>query len=384
MANATSNRTKREERAPQTGDALHLSLVAVELLAAVEGAKLRRFKMTAYTGAEIPRWWGRLILDTAGMEMGPKTPILLEHDDCDRVGFADKATKNPDGALILEGALSQVTPAGIEVAGLAAEGFPWQASVGVQGLVIEEVAPGATSQCNGRTVTGPITIFRRSRVFETSFTIAGADGATSAEVMSATGDKPPQNGDDTMDPKVLAIILALTPADLAKHAPELAEGLRAEGRTAGAEDAVKAERARLSALREEFGAERADEALEAAAAGKTVEAALADAFRASRKAPAPHKAPEVEEAKAKPGDKLRAKFGLPGVGFSGAKREAANGEGAPEGEDLSDLPVEERAERLWQAGGAKLHAEFGGSKGAHLAFLKSEERGAPRGSVRPR
>lgn len=388
MATATEKRT---DELAGAGAVVRLDLAPVEFLAATAEElaagkrKGRRFRMSAYTGATILRWWGSMVIDLDGIEAGSKTPILMAHDDQAIVGFSDREERGPRKGLVLEGVVSEATDEGRTVAALADEGFPWQASVGVAPLRFEEVLEGASAEVNGRTVQGPITIIRACRLLESSFVIAGADGATSAEVMSARrGEwvpetvrlsstvKPgaaaaPAEGSN-MDEKARALIVALSVAQFAEINPKVAEELRAEGE-ARAREALKA-------LKGELPAERVGFAVEAFLAGKDPTEALADLAREMLKAqaqapiaPLPTRREEqvpltAPAPAAKPGDALRAKHGLPGVGFNGAAREGG------EQVSLEGLPFDERVKLEWERLPLKARAEWGGKFEAFRGYAR--------------
>ncbi|MBF0496951.1 MAG: hypothetical protein HQK58_10330 [Deltaproteobacteria bacterium] len=59
-----------------------------------------------------------------------------------------------------------------------AQGLPWQASIRINPVEIEPVPLGQTVNVNGRAFTGPGEIWRKSRLREISFCIAGADSTT--------------------------------------------------------------------------------------------------------------------------------------------------------------------------------------------------------------
>ena len=145
----------------------------------------RRFSGVAYTGEPITNhpYWGTVAFDLSLIQVPDRMPILLNHDGDSIVGFSDEHAVTPEG-LVLGGVLSRATRAGQQVTALSDEGFPWQMSVRIQPSRIEELAVGATTQVNGRTLTGPAYIFRESSIVETSFTPTGWDSGTSATALS--------------------------------------------------------------------------------------------------------------------------------------------------------------------------------------------------------
>lgn len=144
----------------------------------------RAFKMLAYSGAAVQRWFGRMVFDLSGIELSKKrTPILKNHDSEQIVGMSDSIEIGEAG-LIISGKLSRKTIAAREVAELSDEGFPWQASIGMEISSVERLDADAKAIVNGREITGPAHIVRKSKLRESSFVPVGADGDTSGVVMS--------------------------------------------------------------------------------------------------------------------------------------------------------------------------------------------------------
>jgi hypothetical protein len=162
--------------------------VRAEVLKGVElskdGAEQRRFRMVAYSGATIGRYWGRLAIDLKGIACDSRLAILFEHNDEKPVGVCDKHALTDEG-LVLEGYFLQGNEDADKITAAADQGFPWKCSIGVRDFVLEEVLEGAKSECNGEEIDGPVTIARKSRLFETSWiTCNPADLATTGEVVS--------------------------------------------------------------------------------------------------------------------------------------------------------------------------------------------------------
>jgi len=159
---------------------------AMLLQPAEEGGK-PRFRLAAYSGGIIPNhwWWGNVALDLDGMAMGrPDIPVLREHISECLVGYADRVAVEPEG-LVVEGPFNLVTKDSKEVYELAKVGHPWQASIYfAEPHTIEEVSAGETAEVNGRTLTGPGTVFRKWRLREASFCTLGADENTSGRSLS--------------------------------------------------------------------------------------------------------------------------------------------------------------------------------------------------------
>jgi hypothetical protein len=152
----------------------------------------RRFRMLAYTGAEITRAYGKAIGDLSGIFMPSKLPILLNHDENAVVGYADRHEVTARG-LELSGVILESEPAGLRIVQLSASGYPLTASIGCTVERVERVEEGKSVRCNGRDVSGPATVWRKVRLFETSFITANpADKNTTAEALSARGRTPSQ------------------------------------------------------------------------------------------------------------------------------------------------------------------------------------------------
>ena len=142
--------------------------------------ELTGFSIDAYTGAVVSRPCGDLVLDLAGITCKQRMPILLNHDREKIVGYSEKVVK--EISLKVIGVFSKTTEAAKEVKGLAAESFPWQASVGVYPLSKKKIPVGKTELVNGKMLAGPVEVWLQSEVFETSFVALGADSATSIAV----------------------------------------------------------------------------------------------------------------------------------------------------------------------------------------------------------
>lgn len=146
--------------------------------------KLRKFKITAYTGGamQLEGFFHPVVVDLEGMATkSAALPILKSHQRDLIVGHTDaidiKASK-----INLSGVMSGIGDAAKEVAALADNGFPWQASIGATVQKLEFVAENQTAKANGKTFSGPVYIARKTVLAEVSFVPIGGDGATSASI----------------------------------------------------------------------------------------------------------------------------------------------------------------------------------------------------------
>lgn len=152
----------------------------------ITAGKTPRFSMTAYSGgtlnlAEFPL---PVVIDLASMQQPrQETPILRDHK-LDRVaGGTRKVTIGREG-IQAEGFVAS-TADGTEVLTLAAEGFAWQCSVGVDPQDLEEVPAGKSVLVNGRTFPGPLFVARGGLLREISFVAVGADPLTEVRIAAA-------------------------------------------------------------------------------------------------------------------------------------------------------------------------------------------------------
>lgn len=148
----------------------------------------RAFSINAYTGKVLDSFWSQFIIDLSGIKTKPKTPILRNHDDGRIVGWADGKAVDDTG-LNLSGKFSRATADAKEVLDLAEEGFPWQASVGIQPLQVRVLGKNETMDVNGQTVSGPdMEVWTQSFVGEVSIVPWGRDNDTSVAMLSKGGD----------------------------------------------------------------------------------------------------------------------------------------------------------------------------------------------------
>lgn len=161
--------------------------VTIKASATTEGGEaspLKRFSMLAYTGAKMRFFGLSYILDLTGINAGKSRPIFLNHDSSVILGHTDKIQVD-DSGLVVEGVLSGAASITQPIIESAANGFPWQASIGAMPTKIEKVTEGQEAKVNGQTVKGPLIIVRAADLKEISFVPLGADDNTSAYVKAS-------------------------------------------------------------------------------------------------------------------------------------------------------------------------------------------------------
>lgn len=149
-----------------------------------QGRKLRRFSITAYTGAamRLPWYPAPVVVDLEGMAVpNQAVPIYRDHDHGRIVGHSQEIAVSQQ-RLKLSGLMSGVGPDADEVRALATNGFPWQASMGADVDRMEFVEAGQKVTVNGRSFQGPVYVARQTVLGEVSFVGRGADTGTTAVV----------------------------------------------------------------------------------------------------------------------------------------------------------------------------------------------------------
>jgi hypothetical protein len=215
----------------------------VTIEAAKDAAGKPTFSILAYTGGamKVSGWGGiPVVIDLAGLSLGAKSsPILLNHDRRQIVGHSTSKTKGMKDVRI-DGIVSGAGAAAKEVVDSSENGFPWQASVGVDVLKAVEYPEGRKAVANGMEFDGPVIIARKAKLYETSFVPLGADEHTSAKVAAEADFLDVEEEETNMEDMNKS-------ADLeAAKAAEDAKKLEAEKT---AESAKKAEAAKLEAAK---------------------------------------------------------------------------------------------------------------------------------------
>jgi hypothetical protein len=258
----------------------------------------RCFQMQAYTGAMVQKYGVRMVFDLAGIgQLSNKMPIFKDHNTQAIVGHTQSVTVTPNG-IDIQGKISNRTLAAKEVMELSDEGFPWQASMGVQIDQFHKVEAKEKTTVNGREVVGPCYVIDKATLRESSFVPLGADGSTSAVVLSifGTNEQCPAEG--------------LGQEDMMPKEPEKTPEVDAGKIQA---DTVKMERERFAALSAKF-PKHPEFVAAQFAAGSTVDQA-ATAFKDVLLA---EKDAEIAKLKAAPAPVTPPAAGVPPVGFSGS------------------------------------------------------------------
>lgn len=152
-----------------------------------DGLKPVPVTLRARSAGVVNHWYfGRTVHDFAGMKTtGPTLPLDYCHHCDEVVGFSDKQDVST-GELVMSGQLVPFTAddRASEIIHKSRNKVPYQASVTFDSgnLVIEEVPAGMSATVNGRTIEGPLTIFRQWQLRGCAVCPYGMDANTSTDV----------------------------------------------------------------------------------------------------------------------------------------------------------------------------------------------------------
>lgn len=125
-------------------------------------------------------FWGDLAIDVNGIQFdGKRFAVLEEHDPHWKVGVANKKPDTKEGRVVFNKVRVLSNEKAQEFFQNARDGFPYQSSLRLYPLVMEELADGQQTEVNGLTMKGPGTVFRKSRFREVSVCVFGFDHNTS-------------------------------------------------------------------------------------------------------------------------------------------------------------------------------------------------------------
>ena len=152
-----------------------------------EPAKLPSFTLLAYTGVamRVAGWPYPVVIDLAGIRLGPSIPALRDHDRARIVGHTQSAEVVNGERLEVVGVVSGTSPDVAEIIGTAGNGFPWQVSVGAVPEQVDFVEKGQSVTVNGRNMKGPLFLAKKTRLAEVSFVALAADDNTHARVAAS-------------------------------------------------------------------------------------------------------------------------------------------------------------------------------------------------------
>ena len=214
------------------------------------------FEMLAYSGKPImDHWyWGNLAIDVSGIKFeGKKFPILEDHWTEKRIGFSKKPKGLEDNQIRFDDSNFQFIDSeeSIKFREQSKQGFPFQASISGQPIVVERFGEGEKVEVNGYTLKGPGAVWREWIYRESSVVVFGADNKTHSrafadnrgeiDVSFIDVEKESGNSDDEGGKNM--------PITLEKFREENPEAYKAEVERIVKEEQEKAEAASAKALK---------------------------------------------------------------------------------------------------------------------------------------
>lgn len=159
------------------------------IIEATVNGEFPRLTLLAYTGGQVslPALPYPVVFDLSSTVITNRVPLLHHHNPERVVGHTDKVAingKNIEGEGVLSGTGNHAN----EVRLNAANGFPWQLSVGLISDDVMFYADGETVSVNGDRFAGPVYVASKNLLREISFVSLGADGNTSATLVATHGD----------------------------------------------------------------------------------------------------------------------------------------------------------------------------------------------------
>ena len=226
--------------------------------------KLPTLEIVAYTGGfmNVPGW-GPLCIDLNGLEAG-QVAVLADHD-ANRSGVVGHGMASVEGnRLLVRGQISADGDAAREVVSAAKNGFPWQASVGLQVTQSKRLRAGDTLELNGRHLTVPdagAVLVVKGKLREVSITALGCDadtsvniaamkkGATTMDQVVETKDVQTDNKNNDVEAKRIAAINAICGKEFdGVRSKAILEGWDEERTRAAALEELRASRPKAPAV----------------------------------------------------------------------------------------------------------------------------------------
>jgi hypothetical protein len=136
----------------------------------------------------IPIGTATYIIDLDGMSQGRNVKLNLDHKRSQRVGHLTDY-ENDKKQIRVAGQLSAATEHRDQVAKSAADGYAWDASIEATMARPEKLHSGKTAVVNGRTISGPTTIFRASVLDAIGFVDRGADSENAITIAASDEGK---------------------------------------------------------------------------------------------------------------------------------------------------------------------------------------------------
>lgn len=254
------------------------------IAASADGKTNPKIVGMAYGGGKMNVGWGEsIVVDLTGMAIPETIPLLANHVNYtdSRVGVITASVM--DNALNIEGEITADSELAKNIVSQAQNGGDWQLSIGADASKTEFIQEGEIRVINGQEHSGPFYHVIKSTLREVSVVAVGADASTVMKIAAKFNLKgePQMSSENKTDAVVQAAKPEVVNAPVVDSLPKITE----HDVTAAAENAVKAERKRLSDICAVCAGEFPDIEKEAISAGWTLEetrAKVLEAFRAKK------------------------------------------------------------------------------------------------------
>jgi len=323
-----------------------------------EEKKSNTFRIIGYSGGIIKNhwYWGNVAFDLEGIKFAKtRTPVLAEHFRDVRIGFTNK--QEISDKVIVEGPFLDNDDAQNLRADML-KGFPMEASLLISPLSVEHVKEDTTVRVNGLKLKGPGSVFRKSKIFEVSMCVFGADSNTKSSAYADSDNQKVQfnliQENHIMTEETQTITEIESVESFAVLYPDLYAEILANSKAEG----QKAERDLFTSLKDACGDDH-ELLVECFSEGKTAEEAMKLRVDKLEKEKTQLSEKVTEFQKKKPVDPAMTEF-TDGSTPPGEKEKGKGNEEAWK-QEFNDS--------------ADLQAEFGGDVEAYIAFKKADATG---------
>ena len=251
-----------------------------KLIEAANGSKPKIVGM-AYGGGKLNLGWMHpVVVDLEGVDIPETVPLLTDHDNKteSRVGLVSASIK--DNTLEISGEIIAETEEAKNIIAQLKAGAEWQLSIGAD--VKESVlVKSGTKTVNGQAFEAPFYHVISSTLREVSVVAVGADASTSMKIAAKFNLQGEQkmSSENKIDAAVQAVA--------GEQVVNAAQVVSHEDIASAAQNAIKAERKRVSEIKDICGGEFADienEAIEAGWDANQTRTKVLEAFRAKKPA----------------------------------------------------------------------------------------------------
>lgn len=164
-------------------EACRLAMDRLEIEPAADSNGKTPVRILARSTQPVPSLFGPIHHDFQGMQYSLPLPLDYCHDDTEVIGAVESLSVDSQG-LTARGFLVSIQPQdrAAEIAEKRKAGVPYQASIYLEPLAIEEVRPGAEALVNGQVAQGPALIVRQWLLRGIAICPYGRDPQTRADL----------------------------------------------------------------------------------------------------------------------------------------------------------------------------------------------------------